>query len=268
VAERLRAGGVPVLPSPERAVRAWRALWRARPAAPAPARARAVLPEALRRALAAARGPLPWALARPVLAAAGVRFCREMMAATEEAAVTAAERLGYPVVVKAEAPGLLHKTDVGGVRLDLPDGRAVREACRDLRARLGDVGFVVQERVAPGVELLLGGRRDAVFGPVVVLGAGGILTETIREVAVRLAPVAEAEAREMLDEGAIPRLLAGGRGRPAVEGTAVVQTLTALGQLMQEEPRIVEADLNPMIADGRDLVAVDALLIVGDPDAV
>jgi acyl-CoA synthetase (NDP forming) len=267
VTERLRAGGVPVLPSPERAVRAWRALWRARPRPadrPGPGM---TVPDALRRILATSQGPVPYSVARRVLEAAGLRFCREMMAATVDEAVTAGEQLGYPVVLKADAPRLLHKDEIGGVRLDLRDAHALREAGEDFRARLGDIRFLVQEQVGRGTELLLGARRDEGFGPVVVVGAGGVLTETIRDVALGLAPLPEAEAREMLDEGGTRRLLAGGRGRAAVEAQAVANALMALSRLVAAEPRILECELNPVIAAGRDLIAVDALLIVGDVHA-
>jgi acyl-CoA synthetase (NDP forming) len=267
VAQRLRAGRVPVLASPERAIRAWRALWQARARRPDRSLPGIVLTTDLRQVLAASRGPLPYGLARRVLEASGLRFCREMMAATTEAAVDAANRLGFPVVLKADAPGLLHKDEVGGVRLGLTDARAVREACEDFRARLGDVRFLVQEQIGRGTELLLGARRDESFGPVVVLGAGGVLTETIRDVALRLAPVPEAEAQEMLEEGTTRRLLAGGHGRAAVEGAALAEAVMALGRLVASEPRIQEVELNPLIAAGRDLVAVDALLIVGDAHA-
>jgi acyl-CoA synthetase (NDP forming) len=267
VAQRLRAGRVPVLASPERAIRAWRALWQGRarrPKRPAPEMA---LPADLRQVLAASRGPLPYALARQVLEAAGLRFCREMMAAAADGAVDAADRLGYPVVLKADVSGLLHKDEVGGVRLGLTDSRAVREACEDIRARLGEARFLVQEQVGPGIELLLGARRDESFGPVVALGAGGVLTETVRDVVLRLAPVTEVEAQEMLEEGTIRRLLAGGHGRAAVDGAAVADAVMALGRLVAGEPRIQEVELNPLIGVGRDLIAVDALLIVGDPHA-
>src|SRR5262249_26163294 len=144
ITARFRAGGVPVLPSPERAVRAWRALWRARPpAARVTLRPPALTPES-RRALDTTRGPLPYSLARRVLEDAGVRFCREALAADAEEAVAAAERLGYPVVVKADAAGLTHKTEVGGVVLDVADAAAVRVACATLRGRAGAARFVVQ----------------------------------------------------------------------------------------------------------------------------
>jgi acyl-CoA synthetase (NDP forming) len=176
--------------------------------------------------------------------------------------VDAAERIGYPVVVKADAAGLTHKTEAGGVVLDVADAPAVRAACAALRARAGAERFVVQERVGPGVELLVGARRDEVFGPVVVLGAGGVLTEALRDVSVRLAPLDEGEAEAMLREGARPRLLAGPRGLRPVDPGALVGPIQAIASLVAAEPSIVEIDVNPLIAAGADVVAVDALVIV------
>jgi acyl-CoA synthetase (NDP forming) len=257
---RLRAGGVPVLASPERAVRAWRALWQARPPAERAAAAMPTVPPEIRSALATARGALPYALGRRLLEACGVRFCREAIVASADEALAAAERIGYPVVIKADAAGLTHKTEVGGVVLDVGNAAAVRAACAALAERAER--FVVQERVGPGVELLLGARRDEVFGPVVVLGAGGVLTEVLRDVSVRLAPLGEGEAAAMLTEGARPRLLAGPRGLRPVEPAVLVRAIEAVAGLIAAEPRIVEIDVNPLIAAGADVIAVDALVIV------
>ena len=264
ITRRLREGGVPVLPSPERAVRAWRALWLARP----PAARVAVPPRALspevRRGLDTTAGPLPYALARRLLEECGVRFCRETIAADPDGAVGAADALGYPVVMKADAAGLTHKTEAGGVILDVRDGTAVRAACAALRARAGAERFVVQAQAGPGVELLLGARRDEVFGPVVAFGAGGIFTEVLRDVSLRLAPLGEGEAEAMLDEGSRPHLLAGPRGLRAVERGTLVTLIHAVAALIVAEPRIREIDVNPLIAAGADVVAVDALVIVED----
>ena len=262
--EMLRAGGVPVLASPERAVRAWRALWQARPAgAPRLAR-RAPLPDDLRRLLSAASGPLPYPDARRLLEAYGVRFCRERAGGSADEAVAAAESIGYPVVIKADVPGLVHKTDAGGVVLDVRDAGAVRAAWNTLASRTGSGRVVVQEQAGPGVELLLGARRDETFGPLVVLGTGGVLTEVVQDASVRLAPLADDEAAAMLDEGARPRLLAGPRGLPAVERGPLVALAQAVGDLIAAETRVLEIDINPVIAAGARLVAVDALVIAGD----
>lgn len=264
LARSFRAAGIPVLPSPERAVRAFRALWAARhlPApdlAPAPA-----LPADLVAAVRAHTGPLPYALGRRLLEASGVRFCREEIVATPDEAVAAAARIGYPVVVKADVAGLTHKTEAGGVRLGVADAAAVRRACGDVRARTGAARFVVQEQVERGVELIVGVRRDEAFGPVVVVGTGGVLAEVIRDVSFRLAPVDRQEAARMLREGARERLLAGPRGLPPCDDAPLVAIVTALSGLACAEPRVVEVDLNPVIAAGASAVAVDALVIVGD----
>jgi succinyl-CoA synthetase beta subunit len=200
-----------------------------------------------------------------VLQACGVPFCREETAASPEEAVAAAGRIGYPVVVKADAPGLTHKTEAGGVRLDVRDAAAVLRACQELRETAGAQRFVVQARVGPGVELLAGVRRDDAFGPVVAVGTGGVLAEVIRDVSVRLAPLGEEEARQMLREGARERLLAGPRGLPACEDGPLVAILTALGALAVAEPCVLEVDVNPVIAAGASAVAVDALIIAGEP---
>jgi acyl-CoA synthetase (NDP forming) len=264
IAARFRAGGVPVLPSPERAVRAWRALWQARPPAARVASPAPKLSPELRRTVDTTRGPLPYALARRLLEACGVRFCREAIVESAEDAVAAAERIGFPVVLKADAAGLTHKTEAGGVVLDVADAAAVRAACAALRARTRAARFVVQERLGPGVELLLGARRDEVFGPVVVFGAGGVLTEVLRDVSVRLTPLGEGEAEAMLDEGARPRLLAGPRGLRPVSRPVLVSLIHAVAGLIAAEPRLGEIDVNPLIAAGDDVVAVDALVIATD----
>jgi acetate---CoA ligase (ADP-forming) len=262
IVARFRAGGVPVLPSPERAVRAWRALWAARPPAARVLRAARALPPAIAALLDGAEGPLPYAPARRLLEAAGIRFCREAQVETTEAAVAAAEALGYPVVVKADAPELAHKTEVGGVRVGVRDAEALREACADLAARTGARRFVVQEQVR-GVELLLGAHRDPVFGPVVAVGLGGILAEVVRDVGVALAPVDPGDAKALLRAGARGRLLAGPRGLPPCDDAPLVEAIVALGELMLAEPRVAEVDLNPVIAAGATAVAVDALVIAG-----
>jgi acetate---CoA ligase (ADP-forming) len=259
-----RASGVPALPSPERAIRAWHALWQARPrAAPRVIDPRPLAAE-VTRALADAR-PLPYGDARRLLEAAGIEFCRERVAASLDEAAAAADAIGYPVVVKADAPHLTHKTDVGGVVLGVRDAEAVRNAWRMLSARTGATRVVIQEHVGPGVELLIGARRDDVFGPVVVLGTGGVLTEVAHDVSVRLAPVPDEEIEEMVSDGARPRLLAGPRGLPPVDRAALAALVRRVGDLIAGESRVREIDINPVIATGARLVAVDALVIGGGP---
>jgi succinyl-CoA synthetase beta subunit len=248
-------------------VRAWRALWRAgtRPSTPAP-RTRPI-PDDVARALAGApAGPLPYTTARRALEAHGVLFCRERIATNEDEAFAAAEAIGYPVVVKADAPELLHKTEAGGVYLDVRDSRALRAAVRDLISRLNAPRVVIQEHVPPGAELLLGARRDPNFGPVVAVGTGGILTEAIKDTSLALAPVGQDEARAILREGIRARLLAGLRGRPPAEDPALIEAIVGIGDLIATYPRVHEVDVNPIITAGPQAIAVDAVIILGDED--
>jgi acetate---CoA ligase (ADP-forming) len=262
ITARFQAGGVPILPSPERAVRAWRALVCAKRAELPRGVDRRELPVDLADTLRVHCGALTYGESRRLLETYGIRFCRETVVSTPEEAVAAARSIGFPVVVKADAPGLLHKTEFGGVYVDVRDPAGVRDACRHLRAKAGAQHFVVQELVEPGVELLLGARRDPVFGPVVVLGTGGILTEVIRDSSVRMAPVADAEVEEMLGEGLRGRLLAGPRGLPAASKSPLVDAIHSVSDLICAEPRIAEIDVNPIIAAEHAAIAVDALVVL------
>ena len=120
----------------------------------------------------------------------------------------------------------------------------------------------MQRQVGPGLELLVGGRRDPVFGPTVVFGLGGVLTEVLREVTLALAPLGPAETRAMLREGRTAALLGGFRGSPPCDEGRLAAVLTGIGDLLVDHPEIVELDVNPLIARGAEAIAVDALLIV------
>ena len=263
VSERLRSGGIPVLAGPERAVRAWRALWLAgRGAATRAAQTVRPLAPDVTALLAGTRGALPYDVARRALEACGVKFVREAIVQRPADAVAAAETMGYPVVVKADAPGLVHKTEVGGVRLDLRDAAQVRAACDDLRNRAGAERFIVQQQLAPGLEFLIGARRDEVFGPVVVVGAGGVLTEALGDVGIAVAPVTPADIQELMAEGVRARLANGPRGLPRVDVNALAETAIGVSDLILSEPRIREIDLNPVIASTSGMIAVDAVVVL------
>jgi acetyltransferase len=265
VSRRFSSAGVPVLPTPERAVRAYHALYVAgsgRQESAGPHDAPTLAPN-LQELLRGRQGALPYEIARRILDAAGIPFCREAWADSAAEAVEAAKKLGFPVVVKAMRPDLLHKSEAGAVALSLRDPRDVSEACQALTVRVGPARFLVQEQVGPGVELLIGGRRDPVFGPVVAVGAGGILAEMVQDVSLALAPVGPEEARELLGEGLRARLLRGYRGLPACDPEPLARILISVGQLLAACPRIAELDLNPVIARGERAVAVDTRVILG-----
>ena len=188
-------------------------------------------------------------------------------AAMLEPATAAAERLGWPVAIKLDAPGLAHKSDVGGVELGITGRKALAAALRRLMAagrEHGADGVLVQPMAKAGLELIAGARRDPQFGPLVLVGIGGALAEVLDDVSIRLAPITRDDAREMLADLRGARLLDGQRGRPGVDRAAIVGLLVALGKAVSAHPEWREVDLNPVVATRSGAVAVDAL-IVADP---
>ena len=256
--------GVPVYPTPERAVRAYGALWRAGAGAePAAAPVvRPVLSIELESLLASAHGPMPYDVARALLSAYGVRSCREAIAVDEAEARAAARRLGFPVVVKTARADVLHRTEAGGVVLGVASEAAVAAACRQIAAAVGPGPWIVQEQVPPGAELLVGGRRDETFGPVVAVGLGGFLAEAVADVSVALAPLSLSTAERLVPLGVRARLMPGYRGLPAWEPAAPASALVGIGRILADHPRVREIDVNPLVVRGDSAVAVDALVLL------
>ena len=219
-------------------------------------------------------GALPEALAKQVLACYGIRSPERELAASPEVAAEAAARIGFPVALKVAAAGVHHKTDVGGVLLNLATADDVvtgAAALLDLgRGFDPDAGVLVERFVAGGLELIVGGRRDEAFGPIVIAGLGGILTELLSDVTHRLAPVTPTEAETMLGELAGRRLLDGYRGQRGVPAEQAAATLTALSALLTDHPDIAELEINPLVADPASTtaapLALDALLVLRSPD--
>jgi succinyl-CoA synthetase beta subunit len=195
----------------------------------------------------------------------GVPVVTAARAADADAAVAAADQLGYPVVAKLHGDAIAHKTERGLVRLGLPDARSVRLAAGELLAAARPDDGVVDLVVAPMVvgtrELIAGVLSDPQFGRCVMIGIGGVLAEALGDVAFRLVPVSSADADDMLDELRAQPLLGPARGEPAVDRVAVRDVLLALSRLAVAEPEVVAVDLNPLVVmpDGRP-VAVDALV--------
>jgi succinyl-CoA synthetase beta subunit len=194
----------------------------------------------------------------------GVRVVDERRVPDPERAVTAADELGYPVVVKLHGDAIAHKTERGLVRLGLTDAASVRDAAREILAAAqpddGAVDLVVAPMVIGTRELIAGVHTDAQFGRCVMVGIGGVLTEALGDVAFRLAPISGADADDMLDELRGQALLGPVRGEPAVDRAAVREVLLALSRLAVAEPDVLAVDCNPLVvSDGRP-VAVDALV--------
>lgn len=182
----------------------------------------------------------------------------ERGAATPEEAVEAARQLGFPVVLKTAAAGA-HKTEQGGVALDLVDESALRAAAERIRAPL-----LVQPIVRGGAELLVGVVQDPVFGPLVAFGPGGVLAELIGEAQFRLAPLTDLDAAELVRCGKAGRLVAGFRAAPPADESALVDLLLRLSLLADDLPEVAELDLNPVLALPERCVAVDARVRLAD----
>ncbi len=203
------------------------------------------------------------------LTAAGIPVTRALSVPANGDAVENAWRAlgGGPVAVKLDAIDLVHKTDAGGVRLGLADAASIRAAVPELIAAAERAGATLRgllvEPIAPsGVELVVGGRRDAVFGPAVLVGLGGVLAEVLDDVAVLLAPAAEAEVGRRLERLRGAAILQGVRGRPSVDLAALARLVVAVGRVLVDDPAIVEIDLNPVIAHPGGALAVDALVVL------
>ena len=215
--------------------------------------------------------------AREILTAYDIRIPQSEIAATPEEAIEIASKIGYPVVLKIASPDILHKTDVGGVKVGLSNHEDVRDAYELMvyraqrylpEARIW--GCLVQEMVpSGGIEVLVGMNRDPQFGPLVTFGLGGIYVEILKDVTFRVAPFSRQEAHEMLSEIRAHALLDGVRGQPEADKDAIVAILLRIGQLVQDFPQILELDINPLIVYPRSqgAIAIDMRLVLSnEPD--
>jgi acetate---CoA ligase (ADP-forming) len=269
------ASAVPRFQFPEEAVRALAhaagyGAWRARPSGTVRAFddiRHADASAIIDRSLAQGGGWLAPAEVSALLECYGLPLTPTRVVHGERTAARAAAELGLPVVLKAIAPGLVHKSDCGAVRLGLRDERQVKAAARAIRrsvARAGFKleGFVVQPMSPPGVELLLGVVHDASFGPVIACGAGGTIAEVQHDVAVRITPLTDLDAHEMLTSLRMFPLLDGYRGTPQCDVGAVQTALLRLSALVEAHPGVAELDANPLIAGPDGAVIVDARIRV------
>jgi acyl-CoA synthetase (NDP forming) len=199
--------------------------------------------------------------AREFLAAAGVPFAEARHAESEKAAIAAASAIGYPVVLKAL--GAPHKSDAGGVRVALASEGKLRDAFREMQARLKATRFSVEEEapLAMGLELLIGLKRDRSFGPVVLVGMGGVHAELFHDLAVALAPVSVAQAARLLGSLRGSALLLGHRGRRRLDVEAAARALSSLSQLAAARPEIAEVEINPLLVLERGVLGLDARLV-------
>jgi acetyltransferase len=230
----------------------------------------------VKSALADGRTMLSEPEAKAVLAAYSIPVVDTRIATTVEEAVKVALELGFPVALKILSPDVTHKSDVGGVILDLETPAAVDAAAKALQGRLRQYrpsaslkGFTVQTMVRRpnALELIVGVTTDAVFGPIVLFGQGGTAVEVTADHAVGLPPLNTVLARDLISRTRISRLLAGYRGRPPADISAISRTLIQLSHLIADIPEIVELDINPLLADDGGVLALDARMVVAPSDA-
>lgn len=215
-------------------------------------------------------GPVPVIKGAKLLEAAGVQIVGTRFVINESSLRTAAEELGYPLVLKIESPEIAHKTEAGGVKLGLGSWEEARAAFNgmfhEVQFHEPDAhlrGAVVQHMAAGSFELVIGLKRDPVFGPVVMAGLGGIFVEALKDVTFRRAPVTESEARAMLAELRCSPVLDGVRGKPPVDKDAVARVISAVSRFgAAAGERLVELDVNPVIAGPDGAVAVDWLMVL------
>jgi len=218
------------------------------------------------------RGAQPEWLGKKLIAAAGIRIPDGALARTANEAATLAKQIGYPVVLKAQAASLPHKTEVGGVALSLTDEAAVRTAWDNMMCNVKHAapntkldGALIEKMSPRGIELMVGAKRDPGWGTVLLLGVGGIWVEALGDVQVLPATADKQQIIEALGKLRAAKLLGGMRGAPPADLTAVAEVVLAIGGLMQSVPEISEIDINPLTvhAKGEGATALDALIVVG-----
>lgn len=208
---------------------------------------------------------------KELLRQAGINVIETKLAASRQEAVSISKQLGFPVVLKIASSDIAHKTDAGGVRLGLENPGQVEKAYNEItasiamrypQARVQSVS--VQKMVPPGVEVIIGVTRDAQFGPVLMFGLGGVWVEILKDTSLRIIPITRKDAGEMIKEIKGYPLLTGYRGAVPVAVARLEDILLQVSALVEQNPRIKELDLNPVIASSESAIAVDARIILED----
>jgi acetyltransferase len=202
--------------------------------------------------------------AKKILSLYGIRVTRESLTITADDAVQAAREIGYPVVAKACSWEIMHKTGKGLIALNLQTDEEVRRALQSIRQATGsDVPVLIQEMVSGSREFVAGMTRFPGFGPCVLFGLGGVLTEVLKDTTFRSAPLSTAEAQEMLTDIRARKLVGEFRGMPAADTTALAGILQGVGFIALLHPEVAEIDLNPIIIAGSAPIVADALFVLG-----
>lgn len=258
--ELMHLKGVPVFPTPERGMKALARVVGRKALAP---------PQRPTLTTAAVGRQLPPDKALQLMADEGLPTAPSALADSAAAAGRLAREQGFPTVLKISSPDIVHKSDIGGVRLNLTSARAVGKNYRELMqaARKGFPtarvdGVLVSKMAPPGQEVIVGMNRDAQFGPIILFGLGGVLVEVFRDVSLRLPPLTADDALAMIREIKGYRVLAGYRGRDPVDEQALVGCLMKVSEIAHKHPEILEIDLNPVLAYPEGIMVVDARVIV------
>jgi acetyltransferase len=286
--EILNRGGIPTFPYPDTAAKAFNYMWRYSynlrglyetpslledTAECAPDRARAE--QIIEQARQSGRTILTEAESKDLLSAYCIPTVQTLIALDENEAAGFSNQIGYPVVLKLYSETITHKTDVGGVQLNLGDEGMVRAAFRKIQASVAEKagaqhfqGVTVQPmiKLSDGYELIVGSNLDAQFGPVLLFGAGGQLVEVFKDSSLALPPLNTTLARRMMEQTKIYKALKGVRGRKAVDLAALEQLMVRFSSLVVEQRMIKEIDINPLLASADRLVALDARVIVHGPE--
>ncbi len=281
--QRLTSEGVPAYESPEKAVAAMGAIYRYKRMRDKLLRPKtypelkvdiATARRIVERALAEGRSALTPFEAAQLAKCYGIPVLEKRLVASREEAVKVAEEIGYPVVLEVESPQIIHKTEVGGIILDLKSAEEVAKGFDAIMANVrakaptAEVKGVIVRRMAPkGVETLIGMNRDPFFGPVIAFGSGGVLVELVRDVAFRIAPVSLEEAREMVESTKVYAILRGYRGQAEADVDAVVDTILRVSKLAMDIPEIASVDINPFFVyeKGKGGLAIDVKVLLSEP---
>jgi acetyltransferase len=284
-ADLLREAGIPTFEYPDTAAQMFNYLWRYDESLralyetpettddPESQSTRNVACDIIENARKEGRDLLTEFESKQVLSAYGIPITETKIATSEDDAAAAAEAIGYPVVVKLHSNTITHKTDVGGVQLNLGDAAAVREAWRSIQKSVLEKkgpghfdGVTVQPMINySGYELIIGSSIDPQFGPVLLFGMGGQLVELFKDRALALPPLTTTLARRMIEQTKIYGAFKGVRGRKPIDQAALEQLLVRFGQLVAEQPWIKEIDINPLLASPERLIALDARVVLHDP---
>ncbi len=206
---------------------------------------------------------------KAICAEYGIPVTKVTLSKTEKEATAAAEQIGYPVVLKIVSQDIIHKSDAGGVKVNLKTSaevaaayKTILENAKKYKADARIEGVLIQEMAPQGTEVIVGAVKDPTFGPTVMFGLGGIFVELLKDVNFRVAPLTKEDAKEMITQLKAFPLLNGYRGQPKADVDAIVQVLLSVSKLVVEQPEIKELDLNPVLVYSKGVKTVDARIIL------